>query len=145
MNRRILATMVLAQLLIGLISIAGCDKAPTTPTVSLAGTWTGTWTFRVGGATVTDTVSFTLTQGSGNASGTWTSTGGPSGSVIISPATNITGSFRITQTLLNGQVCEANTSLTGTAGDASLRFTVGALTSFGLCQWATDQQFDLTR
>lgn len=137
--------LVPSVLLVVVAAVAGCDKAPTTPSLSLAGAWSGTWTFTVAGATVTDAVSLTLTQTGANASGSWTSAGGPTGTVIIAPGTDITGSFRITRTLLNGQVCEANASLTGTASDTRLQFTVGALASFGLCQWATGQQFDLTR
>jgi hypothetical protein len=128
----------------------GCESnaPPTTPApaaLNLAGTWSGSWTFVVGGATVTDTVSVTLSQTGDSVNGTWTATGGSNGTVGFTAAATVSGSLSINHTLLTGQLCAASTTISGTATTSALQFSLGQLSSTGLCQWATGQGFSLTR
>ena len=51
----------------------------------------------------------------------------------------------INQVLLNGQVCFGAAPVTGTATATRVQISLGTLPVAGLCQWGTNQQFDLTR
>ena len=115
------------------------------PTLNLAGTWTGTWAFSSGGANVSDTVTMTLTQGGTAVSGQWSAAGGAAGTVSFTPTADFTGTASISQTLIGGGNCSASTTVTGTASANQIRFTLGALTATGLCQWATSNQFTFNR
>ena len=128
------------------LTACGSDSpgAPS-PSLNLAGPWTGTWSFVSGGATVSDTVTVTLTQSGTSVGGQWSATGGAAGTVAFPPTADFTGTASISQTLITGGNCSATTTLTGTASANQVRFTLGTLTPTGLCQWATNHQFTLTR
>ena len=129
---------------LALAMASGCDS-PTSPSVNLAGRWTGTWQFRAGGATVTDGVVATLTQSASGAAGSWTAASGASGEMTIAAGASISGTFSIAQTTFTGQVCTGSAALTGSATSSSLEFSVAAIPGSGACQWATDMQFSLRR
>lgn len=128
--------------------LSACGGSPGNPSptpLNLAGTWTGTWTFLSGGATVTDAVTMTVMQSGTSASGQWSATGGAAGTVAFSSTADFTGTASISQTLLSGVNCSASTPVTGTASASQIRFTLAALTPTGLCQWAANQQFTFNR
>ena len=129
------------------VLIASCGDSPTPPTttLNLAGAWTGTWTFTSGGAMVTDTVTMTVSQTGTSAVGQWSSTSGAAGTVTFTATEEFTGSAGLSQTLIIGGNCTASTTLTGTASMNQIKFTLGALTPTGLCQWAPSNQFTFTR
>lgn len=126
-------------------SCGGSATSPSPQTLNLAGTWTGTWTFVVAGATVTDTVTLTLTQTGSTSAGPWSASGGAAGTVNFSTGDAISGTTSLSQTLITGQNCSANATLTGTATISSVQFTLGPIAGAGLCQWATGHQFAFTR
>lgn len=99
----------------------------------------------VAGATVVDAVTLTLTQSGSLAVGSWSAAGGAGGTISFSPGGTIAGTASISQTLISGPNCSATTSLTGTATATSVQFTLGPLTSAGLCQWAASHQFAFSR
>jgi hypothetical protein len=130
------------------LALAACGGSPAGPSggVSVAGNWTGTWQFVTAGVTVTDTVTATLTQdASGAAGGNWSAAGGGSGRFTFTAGPSISGSFTIQQTLLTGGICQAMSTLTGTASSSALDFTVPPISGTGLCQWASDLRFSLRR
>lgn len=143
--RRIRTTLPFISALALGPSCGGSSPAAPTQPLNLAGAWTGTWTFVTAGATVSDAASVTITQTGTSIGGLWTASNGPGGQLAFSAGTSISGTATISQVLLSGQVCTASTTLTGTASATSLQFTLGALASAGLCQWATNQQFSFTR
>ena len=135
--------------LCGLI-LPACGNTTTTPSptlLNLGGTWTGTWSFVSGGATVSDTVTMTLTQNPSSATvgGQWSATGNAAGTVSFAPTAEFTGTATISQTLITGGNCTATTTVTGTASTSQIQFTLGALTPAGLCQWAASNQFTFNR
>lgn len=140
---RIGAALVIA----GTLALSACGDTPTgqTQTLNLAGAWAGTWTFTSGGATVTDTVTMTLSQNGSSVGGQWSAAGGAAGTVSFTAAADFTGSANISQTLIIGGNCSATTTLSGTASSNQVRFTLGPLTQVGLCQWATGHQFTFNR
>ena len=135
------------MLVCGLVASA-CGGSSTGPsdTLNLAGAWTGTWTFVSAGATVSDSVTLTVTQTGNSASGQWSAAAsGVTGAVTFTPTADFTGTATISQTLIVGGTCSATTTLTGTASANQIRFAFGTLTPMGLCQWATNQQFTFAR
>jgi hypothetical protein len=124
---------------------AGCGDSPTSPSLNIAGNWTGTWQFRSAGVTVTEDVTATFTQSGSNASGNWSAQSGATGQFTIAVGESITGTMTISQTLFTGQVCSGSTTLTGTAAASAVDLTIAPLTSSGLCQWATEIRFLLQR
>lgn len=136
-----------ALLLAGCVALSSCGGSPTPPSASLelAGAWTGSWTFPSGGATVTDTVTMTVTQNGTSVGGQWSSAGGAGGTVAFTAAANFTGTANISQTLIIGGNCSATTTITGTAAPNQIRFTLGTLTPAGLCQWASSNQFTFVK
>src|SRR5690349_13863842 len=68
----------LAFLVVLTAAASSCGDSPAAPAASLnlAGNWTGTWTFVSGGATVTDTVTMTVSQSGTSAGGQWNASGG---------------------------------------------------------------------
>ena len=126
---------------------SSCGDSPSEPTASLnlAGTWTGTWTFVSGGATVSDAVTMTVSQNGTSAGGQWTAAGGAGGTVQFSPAADFSGTASISQTLIIGGNCNASTTISGTATSNQIRFTYGTLTPTGLCQWSASNQFTFNR
>ena len=136
-------------LLLGLgLVVAACGSdtpGSPSPTMNLAGAWTGTWSFVAGGATVTDTVAMTLAQNGTTVSGQWSSAGNAAGTVSFTAGADFTGTVSFSQTLITGGNCSASTTMTGTASANQIQFTPGTLTSAGLCQWATNQQFTFAR
>ena len=135
----------IAVLTAGAWTCGGSTTAPSPAAMNLGGTWTGTWTFVVAGATVVDAVTLTLTQTGSTAAGSWSAAGGAGGTISFASGGTIAGSASISQTLISGPNCSASTSITGTATATSVQFTLGPLTSAGLCQWATGHQFAFTR
>ena len=138
--RRIAVLLVAATL-------AACGGSPTGPGgVSVAGNWSGTSQFVTAGVTVSDTVTATLTQdASGAAGGNWTAAGGASGRFTFTAGASISGSFTIQQTLLTGGICQATSTLSGSASSSVIDFTVPPISGTGLCQWASDQRFSLRK
>jgi hypothetical protein len=109
-----------ALLLACSLLLSACGGSTTTPAptlLSLAGAWTGTWTFVSGGATVSDTVTLTLTQNpsGGSVGGQWSAAGGAGGTVSFPATADFTGTATISQTPLTGGNCSASTTITGTA------------------------------
>jgi hypothetical protein len=131
------------------LAFSACNgRSPAAPApvpLNLAGTWTGTWTFVSGGATVTDAATVTLAQTDTSAAGSWSSASGPGGQLAFTVGASVTGTISLSQTLLNGVNCSASTTVVGTATSTQLKFTLAALTPTGLCQWATNQQFTFSR
>ncbi|HET9372087.1 MAG TPA: hypothetical protein VFO19_17625 [Vicinamibacterales bacterium] len=125
----------------------GCGDSPTDPSgsLNLAGSWTGTWQYVASGVTVTDDVEATITQNGSNATGTWTSASGATGSLSLTVASDLSGTITITQTPLASNACTASTSLSGSATSSTMDFTLGAITGVGLCQWAASQRFVLEK
>lgn len=138
----------LGRLVVGiaaLAAVAACDS-PTGPDgFGVEGTWSGTWQFMSGGATVTDTITATFSQNGGSASGTWRASTGPSGTVDISPTSATSGTLTIIQTVLTGRVCGSSTTVTGTASGTRIELTLIDFAVDQLCPWATMNRFTLTR
>ena len=129
---------------IALAGVAGCDS-PTSPSPSLAGNWAGTWQFRSGGVIVTEDVTATFTQNGSNATGTWTAQSGSTGQLTLSAGDAVSGTMTISQTLFTGQVCNGNTTVTGTATSSTLELTAAQVAASGLCQWASEMRFSLQK
>jgi hypothetical protein len=127
------------------LSSAACGSNMSPSRIDVAGSWSGTWQFQTGGATVTDSVTAQLTQTGTNASGTWTAAGGPSGELSFAVGASISGTLTINQTTVTGQTCRATTTVSGTASSSTIAFTMTTPTSSGICQWATSNQFSLQR
>ena len=125
----------------------GCGGSPTNPSGSLtvSGTWTGTWTYVSSGVTVTDDVTATLTQNGSNATGSWTAASGATGQLSLNVASDLSGSITLNQTPLGSNACTASTPIAGSATASSLDFTLSPITGAGLCQWATSQRFALQK
>ena len=136
-----------AFLVVFAFAISSCGDTPSGPseTMNLAGTWTGTWTFVSGGATVTDAVTMTISQNGTTAGGQRSATGGAGGTVQFSPAAEFTGTASISQTLIIGGNCSVSTTISGTASSNQIRITYGTLTPTGLCQWSASNQFTFSR
>ena len=139
-----------AVLLVCSLALHGCGGSNTTPSptpLNLAGTWTGTWMFVSGGATVSDTVTLTLSQNptGDSVGGQWSATGNAAGNVSFAPTASFTGTITISQTLITGVNCSTSTTVTGTASASQIQYTLGTLTPVGLCQWAATNQFTFTR
>ena len=119
--------------------------APST-NLNLAGTWTGSWRFVTSGVTITDAVTATLTQSGSDVNGTWTAQSGASGQIThLTPSTSTSGGLTISQTALTGTLCNATTTVAGTASASALELSVAPIGSSGVCQWATSQQFSLRK
>jgi hypothetical protein len=136
----------LALIVAGLMLWA-CSDTPGGPTntLSLAGAWSGTWSFSSGGAIVTDNVTMTVTQTGTAVGGQWTATGGAGGTIAFTAGSEFTGTASISQTLIIGGNCSANTTISGTATQSQIKFTLGTLTPTGLCQWSTGNQFTFSK
>ena len=138
-----------AAIAIVLVTLAtGCGgDSPTNPSgsLNLSGSWTGTWQYVASGVTVSDDVTATLTQSGSSATGPWTSASGATGQLSLTVASDLSGTITITQTPLASGACTASTALTGTATSSTLDFALAAISGTGLCQWATNQQFSLTK
>lgn len=147
MTRRGVLALLISTAVV--LNAGACSEStptgPSTPSLNLAGAWTGTWTFVSAGATVTDTVTMTLTQTGGSVSGQWSASGGATGTIGFTAAATISGSAAISQTLLTGAACTSSTTLTGTATTTAIQFSLGTLSSNGLCQWATGHQFSFSK
>jgi hypothetical protein len=121
-------------------------SAPETATVNLAGTWTGTWQYTASGASIVETVTFTLTQAGTDATGTWTSQSGVSGQVQhLAANASTSGTLTISQPTITGPACTATAAITGTASATSINLTLAPIAPSGVCQWAAGQQFSLQR
>jgi hypothetical protein len=134
--------------LLGMLAACGGGSGPSspTPTLSLAGTWTGSWQFVASGASIVDTVTATLTQTGATVSGTWTSESGATGQFTnLAAQSATTGSLTISQPTLSGTTCSATTSISGTASAASLELTVPQIAPSGICQWGSSMQFSLKK
>jgi hypothetical protein len=137
----------LAACLLGALLVSHCGGgSPSSPSLNLAGTWTGTWRYVAGGATVSEAVTATLTQSGDEASGTWMAESGASGQFQrLRAASSTSGSLTISVTALGLPPCTATASVSGTASATSLELGVSPIASSGTCQWAANQQFALTR
>jgi hypothetical protein len=113
--------------------------------IDVAGSWSGTWQFQTGGATVTDSVTAQLTQTGTSASGTWAAAGGASGELSFTASASISGTLTISQTTVTGQTCSAMTTISGTASSSTISFTMTTPAASGICQWATGNQFSFQR
>lgn len=124
---------------------AGCSS-PTGPDgFGVDGTWSGSWSFMSGGATVTDTVTAAISQSGNSASGSWNAASGPSGTLTFTPTTATSGTLTIMQTVITGQVCAATTTVTGTASGTRIELTLADFPTTPFCPWATMNRFVLTR
>ena len=87
------ARLPLVALLLALAACGGKGSPSSpAPSLNLAGTWGGTWTFVTSGVTVSDTVAATLTQSGTGADGTWTSQSGATGQFTnLTPAASTSG------------------------------------------------------
>jgi len=131
-----------------LLTACGGGSAPSspTPTLNLAGTWTGTWQFVTSGATIVDTVTATLTQAGSTVSGTWTSESGATGQISnLAAQASVSGSLTISQPTLTGPACTATTSVSGTASASSIDLTLPQIPGSGACQWGSSMQFSLRK
>jgi len=142
---RLRAWCLCAALVGGSLSCGGSPSAPTVTIVDISGPWTGTWTYTAGGATVTDTVSVTFNQNNASVQGPWSASTGPGGQLILTEGAGLVGTVTISQILLNGTTCSSQTSVTGTATTSRVQLSFGTFATGGLCQWGTNQKFDLTR
>ena len=135
-----------------LILSAACGgSSPTTPAVSpsvdVAGNWTGTWSFVTSGVTVTDNVRAVFSVGGIGIVGTWTSDSGPTGTMTFStlPAgTNVPGTFTIRTTTVTGE-CSAQALMTGVATGTTMDVTITSIAGAATCVWATDHRFSLKK
>jgi len=119
-------------------------SAPSTPTLTLAGTWSGTWDFVTAGATVTDTVTVTLTESGGVASGHWTGLSGANGQLNLPVAQTASGTITISMTLLVS--CSTTAiSVSATESSTTLDFTLAPIPSTASCQWPTSNHFVLRK
>jgi hypothetical protein len=144
-RRFVRAGCLAATLCAAALAASACDSPLGPDGFTLAGNWSGTWTFVAAGATVTDTVAVTFSQNQSAATGTWTAESGPSGELTITARTVTTGTLTITQTTLVGDTCSATTAVSGTASGEAIELTVADIPPGGSCQWATGQRFSLTR
>jgi hypothetical protein len=135
---------LLLMLVIAVASCGGGSPTQESATLNLTGTWTGTWTFTSGGATVSDNVTVVLNQNGSTAGGLWNASSA-AGTFSFTAAADFTGSASISQTLIIGGNCSANTTVTGTATNSQIRITLGTLTPTALCQWPASNQFLLTK
>ena len=138
------ALFIVIVTVIAALGAAACD-GPAGPSLNLAGTWAGTLTFDTAGVTVVDNVTATLQQSGSAVTGTWTSEGGTSGTFTFTAEAQVSGTMTITQTLINGLVCNGSTSLNGDATASRLELDLGTLATSGVCQWGTNQSFLLMR
>ena len=127
------------------LSLAGCGSSTSPSRIDVAGSWSGTWQFQTGGATVTDSVTAQLTQTGTNASGTWAAGGGASGQLSFTAGASISGTLTISQMTVTGQTCSATTTISGTASSSTISFTMTTPAASGICQWATNNQFSFQR
>ena len=138
--------IALAVLLTAPLACGGDSPSSPSPTLNLAGTWSGSFQFVTSGVTITDGVTATFTQSSTDVSGTWRAESGASGQFTqIAPRASTTGSVTISQTTLTGTVCNGTAAVTGTASASSLDLTVAQIPPSGICQWATSMQFSLRK
>lgn len=140
---RILAVVVITSACA--LASAGCDSDMSPTRIDVAGSWTGTWQFVTGGATVTDAVTATLTQNGTNATGTWMAASGPTGELSFEVRDSINGTLTMTQTAITGQPCTATTTLSGAVTQTTLEFTTTTPIASGICQWAANNQFSFRR
>jgi hypothetical protein len=119
------------------------SQSTTGPSPSLNGPWVGTWTYVSAGLTITDPVTATTTPYVTQATTTWQSAGGATGSFVVTPGASISGTFSI-QIGAAGFNCSGTGTLTGTASAAAIAFDVPSI-SGSICQWSTNNHFDLHR
>ena len=127
------------------LSLAGCGSDMSPSRIDVAGSWSGSWQFQTGGATVTDSVTAQLTQTGTSASGTWAAAGGASGELSFTAGASISGTLTISQMTVTGQTCSATTTISGTASASTISFTMTTPAASGICQWAASNQFSLQR
>jgi len=144
-RRRVSAWLVCVAATAAALSCGGSPAAPSVTVIDISGSWTGTWTFSTAGATVTDTMSATFSQSDTRVQGQWSASTGPGGQLVLTEGAGLVGTVTISQVLLNGASCIASTTVTGTATSSRVQLTLGPLSSSGLCQWGTNQTFDLSR
>jgi hypothetical protein len=135
-----------AALAIAFGAVAGCG-GPSAPSggLNLSGAWSGTFQYVTAGVTVTDTVTLSLTQSGTRAAGAWTAAGLTTGSVSIDSGATISGTFQIAQPNVGGTACSASSSLSGTASETDMTFTVADIAPSAPCPWATGMKFVLKK
>lgn len=128
--------------------IGGCGDSPTEPAqpeVSVAGDWSGTWTYEAAGLMVTDAVTVSLNQTGLTVSGTWRAESGASGRIDFEATTALSGSLTINQPLLGSGTCNGTTTIAGTASATRIDVTFADIPPQGVCQWGSANRIVLTR
>jgi hypothetical protein len=132
--------VIVSAMLVVAAACGSSPSAPSSPALSLAGSWSGTWQFVTAGATVTDAVTANLTQSGSAVSGPWTAASGATGQLNFTAGSTVSGTMTITQSIVT--TCStAAISLSGTATTTSLDFTLAPIPSSGTCQWPTGNHF----
>ena len=142
---RLRSSIRATAILFVLAAASACGDSPTSPSVNLSGTWTGTWRFQTAGVTVTDDITATLTQSGTSAAGDWTAQSGPTGQLTIAVGDSISGTLTISQTMFTGQVCTGTTTIVGSATSSTLELAAAQVPSSGVCQWAAEMRFSLRK
>lgn len=128
-------------------ALVGCGSAsaPTSPTstLSVSGTWTGSFSYTTGGVTVTEDVTLTLLQPSLTASGTWSASSLATGTVSFPAAASVSGTFTISHPNIGSSACTGSSTISGSASASSLALNVANLTPTATCPWATGMKFTL--
>lgn len=144
MSRRCLPYAALVALF-ALVSACGSSPASPSTSLSLSGTWTGSFQYQTGGVTVTDAVSLVLQQPSATATGSWSASGLTSGTVSFAAGATFAGTMTISQPNIGSGPCNGSSTIAGTATTTDLTFTVADLTTTASCPWATQMKFVLKK
>jgi hypothetical protein len=138
------ARLLVAAALVAELACGSSSPTSPTPSLNLAGNWTGSWQFVTSGVTVTDAVTVTFTQTGSDVSGTWRGESGASGQFShLTAQASTTGTVTVSQTTITGTACTGTAAVTGTASASSLALTVAQIPASGVCQWASSMQFSL--
>jgi hypothetical protein len=139
--------VVLSGLLVSVAMAAGCGGGPTSPSAALrlSGTWTGSFEYRTGGATITDVATLSVQQPSTTASGNWSTAGLATGTISFLASGTVTGTMTISQPNVGSGPCTGSSTISGTATDTALVLTVADLTRTASCPWATGMKFTFSK
>lgn len=129
--------------LVASLAWAGCGNGP--DSLSVQGSWSGTWQYTASGLTVTDQVTATLNQRDGQATGTWQAESGASGQLSFNTMGTTSGTLTINQATLGGASCNATTTFQGSITPTRIELTVADIPPSGVCQWGTNSRFELDK
>ena len=136
----------MVAILVSIFLNVGCGSSSTAPSssLSLGGSWNGTFQYVTGGVTVTDTVTATIIQ-STSAIGQWAAASGATGTFSFPPAATASGAFTISQPNIGSAACAGTSTMAGTAATSAVVFTVADITKTATCPWATQMTMTLQR